>query len=204
MTRLLAGIFCALVLALPARGDDKADDGWVKLFDGMTLKGWKVHPNGTGRWKVEDGAIVGSGPASHLFTERGDFGDIHLKAEVQINDGGNSGMYFRTQFGPGFPKGYEAQVNSTHADPVKTGSLYGFGEKATVRKILVKPGEWFTYEVIARGNHITIKVNGSPTIENFEDTKNTYMKGHIAFQQHHNGSVVKIRKVEVRELTGGR
>jgi hypothetical protein len=194
----LPSVLLLAVLALPVRAADDSTK-FVPLFNGKDLTGWEVFPSGTGQWKVEDGAIVGSGPASHLFTKRDDYTDFHLRAEVMINDGGNSGMYFRTKFGPGFPKGYEAQINSTHRDPIKTGSLYGF-PGAAVKEILVKPDTWFTYEVIAKGNHITIKVNGKPTVDDYVDKKDTYTKGRFAFQQHHNGSVVKIRKVEVKEL----
>lgn len=183
------------------RAEDKKDTGFKPLFDGKTLDGWKVFPEGTGKWKVEDGAIVGSGEASHLFTEKGNFKDFHLKAKISINEGGNSGMYFRTKFGPGFPKGYEAQINSTHRDPVKTGSLYGFGDKVTTKDILIKPDVWFDYEVIVKGNTITIKVNGKATVSEFEDTKSTHKSGHFAFQQHHDGSVVKIKSVEVKEMS---
>src|SRR5262245_59372663 len=109
MKRLMAVLLVA-ALAAPARADDKGD--FKPLFDGKTLTGWKSFPSGHGNWKVDDGAILGTGKASHLFTERDDYGDFHLRAEIQINDGGNSGMYFRTKFGPGFPKGYEAQINS--------------------------------------------------------------------------------------------
>lgn len=208
MTRTLAGLLTALVLALPARAADEKDTGFVKLFDGKTLKGWKSYPEGTGQWKVEDGAIVGTGKASHLFTERGDYADFHLRAEVSINEGGNSGMYFRTKFGPGFPDGYEAQINSTHRDPVKTGSLYPSKFKFTAeqrKKMIVndklhQPDEWFVYEVIAKGPHVIIKVNGKETV-NMEEGSKTFTKGHFAFQQHHEGSVVRIRKVEVKELT---
>src|SRR5262249_49021020 len=197
--RRLLGVFLLGVLALPGRAADEGPTKFVPLFNGKDLEGWEVYPSGTGEWKVEGGALVGSGRASHLFTKRDDFTDFHLRAEVMINDGGNSGMYFRTRFGPGFPRGYEAQVNSTHRDPVKTGSLYGF-PGATVKDVLVKPDTWFTYEVIARGNHITIKVNGKPTVNDFVDAKNTFTRGRFAFQQHHVGSVVKVRKVEVKEL----
>ncbi len=205
MTRL--AILAVLLLPLAALTDDKAEEGFKPLFDGKTLKGWKVYPDGTGKWTVENGAIVSDGPASHLFAERDDFTDFHLRAKLSINDKGNSGMYFRTKFGPGFPKGYEAQVNSTHSDPVRTGSLYKFRgdltademKSITVKDQLVKPDEWFDYEVIARGNHIIIKVNGKTTVD-FKDTKNTYTKGHFAFQQHHQGNVVKIKSVEVKEL----
>jgi len=209
MKRHLAGLLLIFGLALPARAaDGEAPNNFKALFNGKDLDGWKVYPRGTGKWKVEDGALVGTGPASHLFTERGDFTDFHVRAEVLINDRGNSGLYFRTQFGPSFPRGYEAQINSTHRDPIRTGSLYPAFCKLTdeqkkkllVKEMLVKPDEWFVYEVIARGKHIVIKVNGKTTVD-FMDDNNTYQKGHFALQQHNDGSVVKCRKFEVKELT---
>ena len=77
-----------------------------------------------GSWKVEGGVIHGSGRGSHLFSPRGDYKNFKFRAVVKISDKGNSGVYFRTKKGPGFPNGYEAQINSTDRDPVKTGSLY--------------------------------------------------------------------------------
>jgi len=172
-----------------------ADEKWVALFDGKTLDGWKTY-DGKGNWAVKDGVIEGSGPASHLFTEKGDYKNFRYRAEIKINDNGNSGMYFRTAFGPGFPKGYEAQVNATHRDPVKTGSIYNM---VLIKRNLHKPDEWFTQEVEVRGNHITVKVNDE-TLYEFVDNQNTYTSGHFAFQQHDPGSRVQIRKVEVMEL----
>jgi hypothetical protein len=158
-------------------------------------------------WRVEEGILIGSGPSTHLFSERGDYENFRYRVEAQINDHGNSGQYFRTAFGPGFPKGYEAQINSTHGDPIRTGSLYpSFGrlakeerDKILVKDQLVKPNEWFTQEVIAEGNHIVIKVNGKTTVD-YMDEKNTFTKGHFALQGHDPGTVVKFRKIEVIEL----
>src|SRR5262249_49484804 len=155
-----------------------------------------------------DGAIVGTGTAGHLFSERGDYENFHLRFEVKINNEGNSGQYFRTKYGPGFPRGYEAQINSTHKDKVRTGSLYPDSrdnytaaekKKTLVFDKLVEPDTWFTQEVIADGNHIVIKVNGKTTVD-FVDEKNRHTKGHFAIQQHDPGSVVMVRKVEVKEL----
>jgi len=210
ITLSLSALFVAGLLALPARSadkdtdkpKDKDDEGFVSLFDGKTLKGWKSHPDNPGEWKVEDGAIIGSGKMSHLFSERDDYTDFVFRAEIMINDKGNSGQYFRTKFAKGFPPGYEAQVNSTHGDPIRTGSLYGFpkfADKTVVKEMLVKPDTWFTQEVTAEGNHIIIKVNGKTTVD-FVDEENRFTKGHFAFQQHDPGTVVKIRKVEVKEL----
>ena len=109
--------------------------------------------------------------------------------------------------GVGFPKGYEGQINSTHKDPIRTGSLYPAFDlaltieqkkKFVVKEMLVKPGEWFTQEVIAQGNHIVIKVNDKTTVD-FIDEKN-HPKGPFALQQHHDGSVVEFRRIEVKGL----
>jgi hypothetical protein len=212
---LAFALLLALVaLALPIQADEKKDDkkpegNWVKLFNGKDLTGWKTHPNDKAKWEVKDGVIVGTGPVGHLFSERGDYENFRLVFEAMINDKGNSGQYFRADFGPGFPRGYEAQINSTHGDKIRTGSLYPDArdkytdeekKKMIVLDLLVKPDEWFTQEVIAKGNHITIKVNGKTTVDDFVDEKNRHTKGHFAIQQHDPGTVIKVRKVEVMEL----
>ena len=175
---------------------------WVPLFDGKTLSGWTIADGTTGTWKVmDDGSIHGSGPVSHLFSPRGDYRNFRYKAEIKIADKANSGMYFRTRKEGGFPPGYEAQINSTHTDKVRTGSLYNL---AKVYDQLVPPDTWFTQEVEAMGNHITIKVNGKQVV-NFtadpaKDGSNYFKQGHFAFQQHDPKSEVWIKNVEVMEL----
>jgi hypothetical protein len=195
---LIAWVAFGLLLPTLGSAQDKSasDEKWVSLFDGKTLGGWTTADGTTGKWTVEDGVIHGSGPASHLFSPRGDYKNFKYRAEVKIADKANSGMYFRTKKGPGFPNGYEAQVNSTGGDPVKTGSLYNH---VPVKEMLVPPDTWFTQEIEAVGNHIIIKVNGKTTVD-YKDPKNTYKVGHFAFQQHDPGSQVWIRKVEVMEL----
>jgi len=230
---LAFALVAALAFPVALRAEDK--DGWVQLFNGKDLTGWKMHPRpGNGikdltekkvdgkviayegtvngktmpLWRVEDGTIIGGGPSTHLFSERGDYTDFQYRVEAKINDKGNSGQYFRTKFEPGFPTGYEAQINATHGDPVKTGSLYPdprtklkeFRDKISVMNTAPhKPNEWFTQEVIAVGPKITILVNGMKTIE-FEDPNNLYTSGHFALQAHDPGSVMTFRKVEVKEL----
>jgi hypothetical protein len=170
---------------------------FVPLFNGKDTSGWKTHPKQPGNWKVVNGILVGSGPMSHLYSERGDYENFHFRVEAMISDQGNSGQYFRAQFGPGMPKGYEAEINSTGRDANKTGTLYSI---ANVLDQLHKPDEWFTQEVIARGDHIVIKVNDK-TVVNTHDSH--YKRGHLALQQHDSLTVVKFRKVEVKELPSG-
>ena len=67
-----------------------------------------------------------SGQASMLYSPKGDYKNFRFRAEIKINDRGNSGMYFRCPAADGdFGKGYEAQIDSTHSDPIRTGSIYG-------------------------------------------------------------------------------
>ncbi len=80
-----------------------------------------------------------------LYSPKGDYKNFRFRAEVKINDKGNSGMYFRSPTSEGdFSKGYEAQIDSTHSDEIRTGSLYGF---VHIYKQIVPPDTWFTYEV---------------------------------------------------------
>ncbi len=111
------------------------------------------------------------------------------------SEDGNSGMYFRCQDQAVWPRGYEAQVNNSHSDPVRTGSFYN-REKIFTR-LVPKSQPWFTQEVIALGNHVIIKVNGKVVVDR---TDNDFREGPFALQQHHPGSVVQYRKVQVRAL----
>lgn len=203
MLPILAGLGLPLVQAGGDKKDDK-DTGWVQLFNGKDIDGWKTFDPKqlTESWYVKDGILYSKGKqASHLFSPRDDYENFHYRIEVKISDKGNSGQYFRTKFGPGYPKGYEAQINSNFPDPQKTGSLYNFKK---ITEMLVPPETWFTQEVIANGNHIQILVNGKKEVD-YVDEKNTYTRGHFAIQQHGPAKggpdvVVAIKKIEVKEL----
>ena len=215
---LTCGFAAALAVTAWAHDIKKADaaaasEGFVQLFNGKDMTGWKMHPdNKDSVWEVVDGALTATGKkASHLFSERGDYTDFVYRMEAKINDVGNSGQYFRAKYAPAFPPGYEAQINYGHKDFIKTGSLYPGGplgrlsadkkEKIIVRKAPHKPDEWFTQEVTAIGNHIVIKVDGTTTVD-FVDEAKTYMKGHFAIQYHDPTCKIFVRKVEVKELPG--
>jgi Domain of Unknown Function (DUF1080) len=172
----------------------KADE-WKPMFDGSTLDGWKANERPES-WTVKNGAITGDGAASHLFWMKEKCVNCEFKAEVKINHGGNSGMYFRTAFGPGFPKGYESQVDNTHTDPVRTGSLYNF---VKVFEQLIPDDTWWTQRIIVEGNHIQIFINDKKTVD-FTDEKNTFTDGYLALQQHNAGSVVEFKNLMMRHL----
>lgn len=169
-------------------------EGWVPLFDGKTLSGWKTADNPDSWEALPDGTVRGKGPRSHLFSPK-EYTDFEYRADVLTKPGTNSGMYFRTEFGPEWPNGYEAQVNNSHGDPKRTGTLY---YHSIVYDKHARDNEWFTQEIICKGNHITIKVNGK-VVTNYVDKKDTYQKGHFAFQQHDPEGEVYYKNVIVRE-----
>jgi hypothetical protein len=177
----LASTFAVLVSVATA------GDAFVSIFNGKDLTGWKSNEETPGCFSVEDGALKVSGGRAHLFYVGGDgkasFTDFELKLKVKTMPKANGGVYFHTEYEEsGWPsKGYECQVNASHQDPKKTGSLYGVvnvlvlapGQKTppgslediVVEKAPNTDGEWVDYQISVRGKTITLKVNGKTTVE---------------------------------------
>ena len=177
---------------------------WTTLFDGETMDGWEKVGKKDSHWEVKDGALCGSGTQSMLVYTKSAYKNFRYRVEIKINDGGNSGVYFRTPPKPTFREGYEAQIDSTHKDPIRTGSIYGF---CHVYDQLVEPDEWCVYELEVRDDvwrdreltRIKVTVDGKELYE-YLDFNKTWAEGHFGFQQHDPGSKVSIRKVEVMSL----
>ncbi len=176
------------------------NDGWVSLFNGRDLTGWKQFPGDNGIWEVKDGILScgGNFGSSYLYSQRDDYKDFHFRVEARVLGGTNGGQYFRARYDPSFPKGYEAQINSTGPDPIKTGSLY---KLVNINEVLVPSDEWFTQEVIANGDRIAILVNGKQVVD-YRDKSPASTSGHLALQFNGGGPGVQFRKVEIKELTG--
>ena len=145
-------------------------DGWISLFNGKDFTGWKVGGDQSS-FKIEDGAFVAHGPVAHAFYEgpvnNHDFKNFELRVDVMTAPGSNGGVYFHTTFqDSGFPrKGFEVQVNNTHADKVKTGSLYHVKDiGADDIKDIVKDNEWFTEDITVQDKTVTIKMNGKEVV----------------------------------------
>lgn len=198
---ILFSMACVLFAASTATADDK-NDGWVSLFDGKTLAGWKPNERPES-WSVKDGAIVGTGQRSHLYYMKKQFKDFELKSEVMINKGGNSGIYFHIEYhNEGwFFDGHEAQINNTHGDPVKTGSLWAV---VKLYDSNVKDNEWFPMHITVKGQNIVVRVNGKVVVDYTEPEgakgPRHLGQGYIALQAHDPGSIVKFRDIQIKSL----
>lgn len=182
---------------------------WVELFNGKNLEGWKVSENPTS-FQVEDGVIKVAGPRGHAFymgnVGNHDFKNFELIVEVKTMPKANSGIFIHTEYQEnGWPnKGYEIQVNQSHGDWRKTGSVYSYQD---VKETYVQDGEWYTEHVIVSGDQITVKVNGKVINEYDESEVRTgdlgtkkLSSGTIALQAHDPESVIYYRSVKIKVL----
>ena len=128
---LIAALASLVTVSLAVQAADPGEEGFVSLFNGKDLTGWKDSGETPDCFSVNDaGELVVSGGRAHLFyvgeDGKASFGDFELKLKGKTFKGANSGVYFHTRFqAEGWPdQGYECQVNSSQKDPKKTGSLY--------------------------------------------------------------------------------
>lgn len=187
-----------------------AEKGFVTLFNGTDMTGWKPNEN-PGSWTVKDGEMVSHGPRSHCFYV-GDahghlFKDFELRADVMAEHNSNGGIYIETEFQPeGWPgKGFEIQVNNTYnSDPRKTGSIY---EVKDVAEQLGQDGKWMSYDIVAKGDTITVKIDGKVAAawsqpadwkgtSDFAERK--IGAGTIALQAHDSGSTVHYKNIRIK------
>jgi hypothetical protein len=182
--------------------------GWVQLFSGKDLSGWKTHPDHAGKWRVEKGVLVGGQPEGHLFSARGDYENFHLRFEAKVSDKGDAGIWFRSPFfadkwGPA--TGFFAPLNSNGASPMRTGELsansvpnksgYVPGKLA----VTPPPDTWFTQEIIVQGNRTVIKVNGKTSVDHVMQNP-PFARGHFVLTTATAKTVVQFRKIEIKEL----
>lgn len=93
------GIILISILTCSCNGN-RDKDGFVKIFDGETLEGWRGDST---YWRAENGKLIGEVTPSTLLEnntfiiwEGGEPGDYELKAEFRISADGNSGINYRS------------------------------------------------------------------------------------------------------------
>jgi len=188
------------------------EKGWISLFDGKTLNGWKVTAENPSTFRVDSGMIIVHGPRAHLFYDgevmNHDFKNFELKVTLMTTPGSNSGIFIHTAYQEtGWPsKGYEVQVNQTQGDWRKSGSLYGI---ADVREVYVKDNEWYTEHIIVQDKKVTIKINDKTVVEYTEPddveklegrAERRLSSGTIALQGHDPKSKVYYKQVMIKPL----
>jgi len=163
----LGGLLLACVIALPAEAADneltpeEQSDGWVLLFNGRDLGGWKNNDGKQVGAKIEDGAINVHNTGGYLLVYDQPFDDFVFKCDVKMSPAEcNSGVFVRTgDLADPVNTGLEAQVYDGDIDALHDfGSIYDL--VAASKDATKGAGEWNELEICCDGPQVSVKVNG--------------------------------------------
>lgn len=188
----------ALFLGFGSLGQAAREGGWVPLFNGKDLTGWKK--NGDETWLAEQGTILCESTANkygYLTTEK-TYRDFTLRLKFKGEAAGNSGVFLHSkilgidpQHGPDI-EGMQVEVDPNVGK--HTGGLYESGGRGWVAmptaegEQALKPGEWNDLEVSVRSAHIVTQLNGIKIVD-FTDSSPKFVDGVIGLQIHTGGGV---------------
>jgi hypothetical protein len=214
--RATIGLLAALMLGADAPGPvPKGDEaGFVPLFDGKTLDGWKRNGGKPEAWGVEDGAIVSRGEGGGWLASVRPYADFVLRLEFRLTPESNSGVYLRAPDDSSHISrtGLEIQLlDETHPrykgiHPWQlTGAIYHVA--APEPGHLRPTGEWNTMEIRAEGPRIVITLNGAAVVDDRLDAHPELEREHPGLKrsrgqiglQSHNGRV-EFRAIRIKVL----
>jgi len=195
--------------SVAASAQPETEQGFTRLFNGKNLDGWQGSTKG---YKVVDGAMI-CDPGGNIFTAK-EYADFIFRFEFKMPPMGNNGVGIRTPLegNPAYA-GMEIQIlDDSYKDkhpelkPYQYhGSVYGV--------VPAEPGyqkldEWNTEEILCKGSHIKVTLNGVVILEADLDKVEPIdgrehpglhnKKGHIGFLGH--GSPVEFRNIRIKEL----
>ena len=219
MKTLALLILSSALASLAIAKHHKSKDGFVSLYNGKDLTGWKT----TGNWiPQKDGSLLiqprpgekGWQRYDDYLTSEKKYKDFILEVEYKYPKGGNSGVYFRI----GDPKnpvktGIECQVLDSYGKPDdKMGHHDHGGIIRTVgptKNMSKKPGEWNKMIVTCKGHHLQVNLNGKKIIDHQLDKKgegknsgvsDRPLEGYISLQDHGEPNNLHFRNIRIKEL----
>lgn len=185
--------FCILIV-ITVQFSFAQKEKWTSLFDGKTLKGFK-QLGGKALYEVKSSEIIGTTvkdtPNSFLVTEQ-EYGDFILELELNVAEGMNSGIQFRSlslpEYQNGRVHGYQAEVDPS--DRAWSGGIYDEARRDWLyipnfnpegKKAFKRNVQWNKYRIEAIGNVIRTWINDVSVANLVDDVT---AKGFIALQVH--------------------
>lgn len=158
---------------------EELEAGWVRLFDGQTLFGWKANTNAN--WSVKEGVLSAETGEAGLLNTTSRFADYELRCDFKLAAGGNSGIFLRTPMKPTDPgvDCYELNMCDEHPSGFLTGSLV---KRAKPETPVVSGGEWHSYHVRVEGPKVVVQMDGQPVLDYTDATDKPLKTGHIGLQ----------------------
>jgi len=216
----LACLLALNLVPLVQAADNTPPEGFVALFNGKDLTGWKglvgnpvtrakmtpeqlrvaqekADQRMRDHWRVEDGALVFDGKGDSLCTAK-DYGDFEMYVDWKILPNGDSGIYLR-----GSP---QVQIWDPNHWKIGSGGLYN-NKKNPSRpsKLADKPiGQWNTFRIKMLGEKVTDWLNLELVLDNvvlenyWEPDKPIYPTGQIELQNH--GNTLWFKNIYLREI----
>ena len=175
---------------------EQVREGWINLFDGQTLFGWKSNRDDI-NWAVDNGTITADSGASGLLLTTVPFADYELHCEFNATEGTNSGLFLRTLFDPKSVTEdcYELNIADEQAQGFLTGTFVG--RKKTEQPIKGSGG-WKTFDVVVDGNSFRVKLDGQEVMNYLDETPAVRRNGLIGLQK--NSGKIQFRNVRLKPL----
>ncbi|MBI4888338.1 MAG: DUF1080 domain-containing protein [Acidobacteria bacterium] len=189
MKRVFAATAASLVLAVATLAG-QAGGGWVSM---QSLDRW--NPVGTVNWKVV-GRELWSTNGNGFLVSKQSYANFQIRAEFWVSPDANSGIFIRCADPAkvGAAACYEVNIYDTRPDPAfRTGAIVDVARPADMT--INTGNKWNSYEITARGTHLTVRLNGKTTVDTDD---NKHASGPFALQA--GIGVVRFRNVQIREL----
>jgi hypothetical protein len=182
-------IFHQLSLHSVAQGAQQS----TVLFDGTNLNAW--NPIGNANWKLGEGVVQANSGNGFLVTKES-YQDFELKVEFWVDEEANSGVFIRCENPAQIDANNAYEVNIYDKRPDQTYRTGAIVEVSKPASVINTGGNWNTFQITARGAHLTVMLNNVRTV----DVDNSlHARGTIALQYGGTG-LVKFRRVEIRRL----
>lgn len=214
---MISKILC-IILLIPVLGVASEEPGFEPLFDGKTLKGWRLLGNNPQGFVVENGMLVCvPNCAVRLYTEQ-EYANFVFRFEFRFEAGANNGVGIRAPWeAPASRNGMEIQIIDDEALRQKPnvkpaqyhGSIY---DVIPARTGFLKPvGTWNEEEIRAEGRRITVKLNGTVIVNADLDSVTDPVvlqghpglarsSGHIGFLGYSRSPRVEFRNIRIKVL----
>lgn len=196
---LLAILFPSFVgmQAAEEKAADKAEEGFVSLFDGKTLDGWHLM-NGA-KFVVEDGVIKHSEGQGWLRSDK-EYADFIVRLEFRFmkptrQDGG---VFLRAvKEGSNWPdRKYEVQVENTRRMAMVFGAKHDLNVELA-QKVLKPAGEWNEYDIKISGSRIEVRLNGE--LVTTSDSADQLKRGYVGLQGE--DGLHEYRNIRIKDLS---
>ncbi|MCH2203351.1 MAG: DUF1080 domain-containing protein [Fuerstiella sp.] len=178
-------------------------DGWISLFDGVSLFGWDV-PQVT-NWRVEDGCIVADSGEESLLTTPFNFDNFEFRCEFHLEPDGNSGVFLRTAADPQSPATdtYELNICDSH-EAYPTGSLVARHKAVNIPAV---EGDWHVFRVICDGFRIQVWLDERSIVDFNDESESPRSTGTIGLQMREGRIAFRnvfLRPIGTTELFNGK